>query len=323
MITVSAPPSPTDTAWAASGHSDTPMEARPAPVLDLNAWHLTSFSQLAHGRHEERERRDAVVEPEDTGATGTVAEAMDADVPLAAFASGTHAGNCLHELLEHWDFREDTEVLVDRSLRRHRLYSEEAAAAVRHALDDLKATRLCSLDAHLETAASDKSLSEWEFLLPLGPAGITGQTLSELFTRHARNADERHYAQDLAGLPGQVLAGMLTGYIDRIVRADDRWGIVDWKSNYLGPRFADYSLQALWRCAAGQHYLLQVHLYLVALRRYLRLYESAIVAVSGSLLFLRGVLPGTSQGVLEITPSEPLLEELDHLFVSPDLRGLA
>ena len=323
VITVSAPPSPTDTAWAASGHGDTPMEARPAPVLDLNAWHLTSFSQLAHGRHEERERRDAVVEPEDTGATGTVAEAMDADVPLAAFASGTHAGNCLHELLEHWDFREDTEVLVDRSLRRHRLYSEEAAAAVRHALDDLKATRLCSLDAHLETAASDKSLSEWEFLLPLGPAGITGQTLSELFARHARNADERHYAQDLAGLPGQVLAGMLTGYIDRIVRADDRWGIVDWKSNYLGPRFADYSQQALWRCAAGQHYLLQVHLYLVALRRYLRLYDSAIAAVSGSLLFLRGVLPGTGQGVLEITPSEPLLEELDHLFVSPDLRGLA
>ena len=323
VITLSAPPSPTDTAWAASGTAHTPMEARPVPVLDLNAWHLTSFSQLAHGRHEERERRDTVVEPEDTGALGTVEEAMDADVPLAAFASGTHAGNCLHELLEHWDFQEDTEVLVDRSLRRHRLYSEEAAAAVRHTLDDLKATRLCSLDANLETAASDKSLSEWEFLLPLGPAGITGQTLSELFARHARNADERHYALSLAGLPGQVLAGMLTGYVDRIVRADDRWGIVDWKSNYLGPRSADYSRQALWRCATGQHYLLQVHLYLVALRRYLRLYNSATAGVSGSLLFLRGVLPGTSQGVLEITPPEPLLEELDRLFLSPDRTGPA
>ena len=86
--------------------------------------------------------------------------------------------------------------------------------------------------------------------------------------------------------------------------------------------FADYRQQALWRCAARQHYLLQVHLYLVALRRYLRLYDSSGLAVSGSLLFVRGVLPGTNQGVLEITPPEPLLDELDRLFLSPG-RGVS
>ena len=101
------------------------------------------------------------------------------------------------------------------------------------------------------------------------------------------------------------------------MQADSRWGIVDWKSNYLGSGVADYSRQALWRCAARQHYLLQVHFYLVALRRYLRLYDSGGTAVSGSLLFVRGVRPGTSQGVLEITPSEPLLDALDCLFATP------
>ena len=104
--------------------------------------------------------------------------------------------------------------------------------------------------------------------------------------------------------------------------ADGRWGVVDWKSNFLGPRVADYRQRALWRCAAEQHYLLQVHLYLVALRRYLRLYDSGGAAVSGSLLFVRGVLPGTSQGVLEVTPPEPLLQELDRLFLSPGRGGL-
>ena len=322
VMTVSAPPSPTETAWTAGGHGDIPMQARLAPELDLHAWRLTSFSQLAHGRHDERERRDAEVEPEDAGVIGAaVADAMDADVPLAAFARGTHAGHCLHEILEHWDFQEDTAALVEGGLRRHRLYSAEAVEAVRHTLDDLKATHLHSLDAHLDTAAADRNLSEWEFLLPLGRAGITGQVLSDMFARHARTTDERHYAQDLAGLPGQAVSGMLTGYIDRLVRVDGRWGIVDWKSNYLGPCFADYSRQALWRCAAGQHYLLQVHLYLVALRRYLQLYDFGAPAVSGSLLFLRGVLPGTSQGVLELTPPEPLLNELDRLFVTPD-RGV-
>ena len=311
VITVSVPPSPSETTWTGGGHAEAPMHARAAPALDLQAWNLTSFSRLAHGRHEERERRDAVAEamtdPEDAPAT---------EVPLAAFARGTHAGNCLHELLEHWDFQEDSTALVDRALQRHRLHSEDAVGAVRHTLDDLKTTRLDSLDASLETAAADRGLSEWEFLLPLGRAGITGQALSNIFARHARNDDERDYALDLAGLPGQALSGMLTGYIDRLVRADRRWGVVDWKSNYLGPRYADYSRQAMWRCAAGQHYVLQVHLYLVALRRYLGLYGPGTQAVSGSLLFLRGVLPEASHGVLEITPPEALLDDLDGLFVS-------
>ena len=320
VLTVLPPPSPTETAWTAHGHGATAMQARPAPALDLHAWHLTSFSQLAHGRHDERDHRDAVVEPEDAGAIGAVADAMDADVPLATFARGTHAGNCLHQLLEQWDFHEDTAVLVDHSLRRHRLYSTETADAVRHTLAALKTTRLDGLDARLDTAASNKTLSEWEFLLPLGRAGITGQALSDIFARHARTTDERHYAKDLAGLPSQALAGMLTGYIDRLVQADGRWGVVDWKSNYLGSRVADYNRQALWRCAARQHYLLQLHFYLVALRRYLRLYDSSGTAVSGSLLFVRGVHPETSQGALEIMPSEPLLDALDRLFATPDRR---
>ena len=329
LMTVSDPPSPSEATWTSDDHADTPMHTRTAPVLDLQAWHLTSFSRLAHGRHEERERRDAVVELHDVSAAGAddaarqtdaADDAMAAEVPLAAFARGTHAGTCLHEILEHWDFREDTTALVERGLRRHRLYADEAAEAVRHTLEDLKTTRLDSLDASLETVASDRGLSEWEFLLPLGRAGITGQALSGVFARHARTDDERDYALDLAGLPGQSLSGMLTGYIDRLVRADGRWGVVDWKSNYLGSRYADYDRPVMWRCAAGQHYLLQIHLYLVALRRYLRRYGPGTQAVSGSLLFLRGVLPNTEQGVIEITPPEALLDELDGLFESAGSR---
>jgi hypothetical protein len=66
--------------------------------------------------------------------------------------------------------------------------------------------------------------------------------------------------------------------------------------------------------------VLQIHLYLVALRRYLRRYAAGAPAVSGSLLFVRGVLPEASHGVLEITPPEGLLDDIDSLFVSTD-RG--
>ena len=325
VITVSDPPVSIDTAWTPGGLADAAMQARAGPALDLHAWNLTSFSRLAHGRHEERDRRDAVVAPPEKDDEARVEDDalhlgdtlnLHDEVPLASFARGTHAGNCLHELLEQWDFKEETAALVEHGLRRHRLFSDEAACAVGLALNGLKTTGLRSLDEDLETAASDKGLSEWEFLLPLGEAGITGQALSDIFARHARDEDERGYAIDLSGLPGQALSGMLTGYIDRLVRVDGRWGVVDWKSNYLGPRSADYSRPAMWRCAAGQHYLLQVHLYLVALRRYLRLRDPGALAVSGSLLFLRGVRPGEDRGVLEITPPDALLKALDGLFVS-------
>ncbi len=318
VITVSAPPDPTDTPWTGSADGDTALHVRTPPSLDLNAWSLTSFSRLAHGRHEERERRDQTTTMEPEPAADEVTD--DTEVPLATFARGTHAGSCLHELLEYWDFQEDTAALVEHGLRRHRLYSEDAVRAVRQNLDDLKATRLPSLDARLDTAASDRHLSEWEFLLPLGRAGISGQALSDIFTRHARTDAERDYAVDLAGLAGQALSGMLTGYIDRLVHADGLWGVVDWKSNFLGSHYGDYTQPSLWRCATDQHYLLQVHLYLVALRRYLRLCATGTTTVSGHLLFLRGIRPGDDLGVLEIAPPADLLDDLDDLFARPAME---
>ena len=65
LITISDPPVPRGTTWASRNRPSQSMDTRAAPVLNLQAWHLTSFSQLAHGHHQERERRDAVLtEPE-------------------------------------------------------------------------------------------------------------------------------------------------------------------------------------------------------------------------------------------------------------------
>ena len=114
---------------------------------------------------------------------------------------------------------------------------------------------------------------------------------------------------------------MLTGYIDRLVQVDRRWGVVDWKSNYPGATLRRLQPAGHVAVRGGQHYLLQVHLYLVALRRYLRLRDPAALALSGSLLFVRGVRPGEDRGVLEITPPDALLDALDSLFESPGSAG--
>ncbi len=150
--------------------------------------------------------------------------------------------------------------------------------------------------------------------LPLASTAITGSVLAETFVRHARTEDERRYAGSLVGLPGHAVSGLLTGYIDRLVHVDQRWAVLDWKSNYLGARRQDYSHASMWACATSEHYVLQVHLYLVALRRYLRLFGEAATARSGCVVFVRGVQPGTSDGVLELEPPDALLVDLDALF---------
>ena len=315
VITVSAPPVATETSWTSNQHSHKDIHARPLPVLKFDAWQMTSFSKLAHGRQEERERQDAMLPTKSTDAVDITFEATDSIVPLANFPRGIRAGHCLHELLEHWDFQEDTEPIVKRSLRRYRLLSGKAEIDIRNTLEELKTVHLQHMDVDLKTAAADKTLSEWEFLLPLNHNGISGHSLSKVFNKHARNDTERLYALDLAGLPEQTLSGMLTGYIDRIIRANDVWGIADWKSNYLGSCYNQYRQEDLWNCAADQHYLLQVHLYLVALRRYLKERAPQDTATSGYLVFLRGISPKQEDGVLEISPPDGLLKDLDKLFL--------
>ncbi len=315
VITVSAPPVATETSWTSNQHSRRVIQARPLPVLKFDAWQVTSFSKLAHGRQEERERQDGMLPTKSPDAVDMTFEATDSDVPLANFPRGIRAGHCLHELLEHWDFQEATEPIVKRSLRRYRLLSGKSEIDIRNTLEELKTVHLQHMNVHLKTAAADKNLSEWEFLLPLNHDGISGHSLSKVFTNHARNDAERLYALDLAGLPGQTLSGMLTGYIDRIIRANDVWGIADWKSNYLGSCYNHYRQENLWNCAANQHYLLQVHLYLVALRRYLKERAPQATAASGYLVFLRGISAKPADGVLEIKPPDGLLEDLDELFL--------
>ncbi len=319
VISLCAVPVPTEATWDRGARADVELRARSAPPLALDAWRMSSYSWLVRGWHEEQDRRDdGMTEAITIEGRGTVID-QAAQVPMAEFPRGAGPGNCLHDLLETWDFLEDPVELVRRSLRRHRLYSGKASNAVQRMLSELKCAQLQSLETTLSRAANDHRLSEWEFYLPLGSIPITGTLLTEIFTRHARTENELHYAASLASLPGQAVAGLLTGYIDRLVHIDERWAVLDWKSNYLGSSRRHYSQAAMWACATSKHYVLQVHLYLVALRRYLGLFGTTATARSGSVVFMRGVQAETSEGILELQPPESLLVELDALFAGRHL----
>jgi exodeoxyribonuclease V beta subunit len=110
--------------------------------------------------------------------------------------------------------------------------------------------------------------------------------------------------------------GFLRGFIDVVFSCDNRFYMVDWKSNHLGSTVEDYGPSALTDAMIREYYLLQYHLYVVALDRYLAMrlpnyrYENHFGGVY--YIFLRGVDPeaGAHFGIFHDRPPKPLIESL-------------
>ncbi len=198
-------------------------------------------------------------------------------------------------------------------------------------------------------------------------AVLTSGALARVFADHAREVDEvvPGYTERIAALGfGPPLRGFLTGQIDLIFRTDPartgpreptpRWYVVDYKSNWLGERLADAAGNRAERCTvshyaparmaeamAEHHYVLQYHLYMLALHRYLRWrlgqdYDYDTHIGGAYYLFLRGMIgeatPSVTRrwgrqrhGVYFHRPSKSMIEALDRCFATggagPGARG--
>jgi len=95
-------------------------------------------------------------------------------------------------------------------------------------------------------------------------------------------------------LPDKALRGMLHGFIDLVFVHEDRYWVIDYKSNRIGKRDSDYTPASLERLVMEHRYDLQGLLYLLALDRLLRTRLGAAYQperhLGGTVLFfLRGV----------------------------------
>ncbi len=317
-------------------------------------WALESFSSLSRSGeaeapdHRDPETPEALQVPPDS-ATATT----DQDSPrssLLDFARGRRAGSCLHHVLERTDFTnlppEATDQRIAESLRRYGLDEPtshphtdgsgrhtdgsgrqadgpghrdpfDPVATVRQMLHDLSATRIPVADVRLGEVDKASYLVEWKFTTPL--ARLSPRQLSEVFQTHARGRVRDDYAPRLAQLSADVVRGYLTGFVDLIFTYDTRWTVLDWKSNYLGPTAASYNDASMWEAMCHHHYVLQYHLYVFALHRYLRQrlpdYDYQRHIVGAGYVFLRAVGGNDSAaGWYVDQPPLALIEALDALI---------
>ncbi|MBU1429403.1 PD-(D/E)XK nuclease family protein [Myxococcota bacterium] len=267
-----------------------PPSPPPPPLAFDHAWLRSSFSQmLRRASH----TSDQIEDSEMVFPTG------EARIDLADVFGGALLGSCLHRVLEDTPFSASQATLytvIEREQRPFDWPTDRLAAGLYEALHaPLDETGFCLADI-----PEARRLNELDFMLPveggLRPHGdLSGEALAGPLKAYPGPDLPDQYADRLAALDFPPYHGFLKGSIDLVFVHEGRWYIADYKTNHLGERVADYHPSRLQVDMGRAHYILQAHLYLVALHRHLSLrlpgYDPHQHLGGSVYFFLRGMSP--------------------------------
>jgi exodeoxyribonuclease V beta subunit len=240
---------------------------RREPLAARAGWVVTSYTRIKHedlaraAQHGELEAAEVQGDDRSRVAPGP------RELP-----GGAESGQYLHQVLEHVDFAATAGLTCETWASRAEVAAVFAAAERRHGIDPIHRPQAAQMvwDAITqEVVAGDLRLP------PLAAA--------------RRLAPEVEFVYPLSG--GR---GFVKGFIDLIVAWDDRWWVVDYKSDVI-----DVSAEAA-REHVDEHYTVQAELYALACARMLGLRDAADHAARfGGLLywFLR------SRRVVRLSPT--------------------
>jgi exodeoxyribonuclease V beta subunit len=325
----------------------------PAPSDRFRTYRLTSYTALASGatvypgRGERSDSAEDAARDVDAATTAaarpwqTVTAAQLRALPrhdFRAFPAGAREGTVLHRLFEEATFTDSLPTLrarASRVLQWSQLAESDAderidaVAAMMRAVFD---TSFVVADAPvtLRDVAPRRARHEWQFTLPVAnaEAPLRARALAEAF-RVSDAPALRAYADAVEGLAVRQLFGFLQGFVDLVVEHGGRWYVVDWKSNRLPLAPESYSADALMATMASHHYLLQAHLYQVALHRFLRArlvgYDPSQHLGGAAYAFLRGFVPeasSTGHGWCTLLAEPAVIEALDRAIGGDDVLGV-
>jgi exodeoxyribonuclease V beta subunit len=164
-------------------------------------------------------------------------------------------------------------------------------------------------DIKLSSIQNNERLNEVEFYFPLKT--ISPEKINWIF--HQKGFKNITPAETIGRLKFSPTKGFMKGFMDLVFQWHDRFYLVDWKSNFLGDRIEDYGQESLELAMKKEFYVLQYHIYTLALDQYLNLrlpnysYEKHFGGVF--YIFLRGVDPksGPDYGIYRDLPSPELI----------------
>ncbi len=287
-------------------------------------WRRTSFTDLTRRGGEPRDRDGDPAGDADATAAPTAAGDSRPVVLGEDFPRGRAIGNLVHEILELHDFeaRDALEPLV-RGRLAARGFDEALVDPMTSGLALAIDTPMDASGVRLRDLSRAQRLDELEFWLPVQggfePTGglLTPKSLAGAFAL----ATDPTWAVGIGEIPFTNVRGFMKGAIDLVFEHGGRYFVVDYKSNWRGATYGDYERSRLDEPMAEANYVLQYHLYTLALHRYLRwrlgpeVYDYDRHVGGVRYLFVRGMRPdlGPSHGVFDDRPPAAMIEELDRV----------
>ena len=248
----------------------------------------------------------------------------DDGMTIFNFPKGANAGTFLHSVFEEIDFysylhNPERRIEYQAQICEQLIlagYEEAWQPVIDQLIVDVLQTELDDSGFSLGQVRDKDRLVEMEFMLKADHLQVA--QLEGLIRRYdALSAQTRPVAFE-------PLKGMLKGFIDLLFRVDDRYYVLDYKSNHLGNSTDCYTQEALERAMAEHRYDLQYLLYSLAVHRLLMQrvpnydYDKHFGGVF--YLFLRGMTAtgedsgNTTLGVFSNRPERELIEKMDQLF---------
>lgn len=294
--------------WQSPARSSEVLDFEPALPLELRLLATTSFSSLVRATH----RPTAIVAgPLATGrdldaevdeAPDRPGEVADLAGDMQLFPRGADAGTLLHEVLERSDLAAFDELAV-RGLAEEWLgrsaMDPALATQVVHVVRSVARTPLRGEPRpfRLADVAPGQLLPELEFTLAApGNAhghGFSAAALAGILADAPPGSPLERYAERAGSLSWSFLSGYLRGFIDAVFCDGERYFVIDYKSNHLGPRQSDYRSARLVLPMIQHDYVLQYLLYSVAVDRHLAIrlvdYDYDRHFGGAYYLFLRGM----------------------------------
>ena len=169
-------------------------------------------------------------------------------------------------------------------------------------------------DFTLSQIPNKDRINELEFYFPL--KSVSPSKLTSIFEKAPWTESMADFPEHMGKLNFSPVSGFMKGFIDMVFQYREKFFIVDWKSNFLGSNVTHYDRQSIDSAMKREFYILQYHIYSVALNQYLKLrlpdytYEKHFGGIY--YIFLRGIDPhmGPDFGIYRDRPPGELIEEL-------------
>lgn len=310
-----------------------------------NSFTVTSYSAITSGAHNDMFASDIdekEIEPDANDLEEDISN-EERNLINFTFSRGSAAGSFLHKLLEIVLSRNDVNKEDQDSI--YQFVNSQLKYDYYHLISNQGNEKICALASWLNNILNanllpesskndhlklsdltpDNCARELDYYLPCKDfkVKVLNKLCHEFYAKVVKDNNLSHIP-DLPDLKKSNFKGFMKGSLDLVAKfttkQGDKFFMIDYKSNYLGDSFGDYTQDSILKSIFEARYDVQILFYSLALYRFLKctlhdfLYEKDFGGVM--YLYLRGMNSNNtvSPGQFYVRPSEELIKRLSDLF---------